>query len=189
MLSTLSFKMLMQECMSLNERILLEEFPSENHRTGPIVEAMKNQCKLQLTYRKYNSSEEKSHLIAPFFICSYKHRFYLVGRNERKKIMVFSFDRIDTLDITSEKFHFPKGYSAKKHFMWSYGIMQPSEGMKPQQLIKETEDYADFTMTLYPTNDFIGDILQQAGRLEIISPAWLREKMKDITESMAATYK
>ena len=212
MLSTLSFKMLMQECMSLNERILLEEFPSENHRTGPIVEAMKNQCKLQLTYRKYNSSEEKSHLIAPFFICSYKHRFYLVGRNERKKIMVFSFDRIVTLDITSEKFHFPKGYSAKKHFMWSYGIMQPSEGMKPcaitirakgdaryyiadvplhhtQQLIKETEDYADFTLMLYPTNDFIGDILQQAGRLEIISPAWLREKMKDITESMAATYK
>ena len=212
MLSTLSFKMFMLECMSLNERILLEEFPSENHRTGPIVEAMKNQCKLQLIYKKYDTSEEKTHLIAPYFICSYRHRFYLVGKNENGKMKVFSFDRIVTLDITSEKFHFPKGYSAKKHFMWSYGIMQPTEDMKPctiiirakgdaryyladvplhhsQRLMKVKEDYADFSLTLYPTNDFIGDILQQQTRLEIMSPAWLREKMKEITERMAATYK
>lgn len=43
--------------------------------------------------------------------------------------------------------------------------------------------------SVYPTNDFIGDILQQQTRLEIMSPAWLREKMKEITERMAASYK
>ena len=90
--------------------------------------------------------------------------------------------------------------------------MQPTEDMKPctiiirakgdaryyladvplhhsQRLMKVKEDYADFSLTLYPTNDFIGDILQQQTRLEIMSPAWLREKMKEITERMAATYK
>ncbi len=211
MLSTLSFKMLMQECMSMNERISLEEFPSENHRMGPIVEAMKMQCKLQLTYKKYNSSEEKTYLIAPYYIRTYKHRFYLIGKDENRKMKVFSFDRIVSLDITNEKFKFPKGYSAKKHFMWSYGIMQPTEDMKPctiiirakgdaryyladvplhhsQRLMKVYEDYADFSLTLYPTNDFIGDILQQQTRLEIISPQWLRDKMKDITQNMAAMY-
>lgn len=212
MLSTLSFKMLMQECLSLCDRVYLEEFPSENRRLGPIVEAMKTKCKLELTYLKYNSTEEKSYLIAPYFIRSYKHRFYLIGQNKDGHLVTFSFDRIVSLELSSEKFRFPRGLKAKKYYMWSYGVMSPSENMKPctiivrakgdaryyisdvplhhsQRLIKETEEYADFSLTIYPTNDFIGDILQQQTRLEIISPQWLREKMRDLTEQMAATYR
>ena len=213
MLSTLCFNMLIQECLSLNDRIRLEEFPSENRRLRPIVDAMKNKSKLFMTYQKYNCAEEKSYIIAPYFIASYKHRFYLIGRSEENgKIQTFSFDRMVELDITSDKFRFPRGMNAKKFFMWCYGIMQPSDDMEPctitvrakgdaryylsdvplhhsQRLYKETEEYADFILTIYPTNDFIGDILQQQSRLEIISPQWLREKMRDITEKMAATYR
>ena len=211
MLSTLCFRMLMQECLSLNERVLLEEFPSENRRLGPIVEAMKMKHKLQVTYQKYFSCEEKTYLIAPYFIRSYKHRLYLIGPNEEGTMKTFAFDRIEYLEQTSEKFRFPKGLTAKKYFMWSYGIMRPTDGMEPwtivvrakgdarcyltdvplhhtQKLVRQTEEYAEFSLYIYPTNDFIGDILQQQTRLEIMSPQWLRNKMKDITQNMAAMY-
>lgn len=57
-----------------------------------------------------------------------------------------------------------------------------------QREIYREDSYSLFQITIYPTNDFIGDILQQGGRLIVMKPVWLKNKLKEIAHKMYESF-
>lgn len=197
-------------CTHLYDRFLTDEFPSENGRLKPIIEAMETDKKINIIYKPYNK-ETSTTKISPYCIKTYKHRFYVLGRLDSGHFRIYSFDRMKDVGITEEGFTVSKDFDAEAFFYNFYGVFINTEDEEPsdiivrayedewnylmdvplhhsQHLVCRSENYADFCITIFPTNDFIGDILQQAGRLEIISPVSVRLKIASITDRLHRQY-
>lgn len=198
-------------CTDIFERVILEDFPSEHGMFLPIIRAMKNNRKIEIVYKRYRSSEGKTHLIDPYCIKTYKHRYYVLGKFDNGTKCMFSFDRIDNLTLTKEVFEMDPDFDAEEYFKKYYGVFFGSKDSKEeivvirafddepdylldvplhhsQYIIDTTDNYTDFGILIVPTRDLVGDILQQGDRLEIIEPNWLRKIAIDSISRMSARY-
>lgn len=200
-MSALQMSNLLIDFRSLHNRILLEDFPSENGRLLPILKAMTDSFKIDICYRRYSSDEVKDHLVEPYCIKQYKRRLYLIAKTEHDHIVPFSLDRIVDIKPTLVKFHFPETFEAEYYFYNAFGIVvdndkyppcrvvlraTPNEACylndvplhKSQSIIAETTDYTDYSYFLSVTDDLIGYILSRADRLMVISPESLAEEVR-----------
>ena len=204
-------KNMLFDFLDMHDRIDVEGFPSENHMLKPIVAAMKNKKKLRVTYRRYQNEISKTHTVDPIFIKTYKRRFYVLCRSYGKLLFHLSFDRILRLEELEQKFEFPKDLNIQEYYRYSYGVLRAEDDLPPetiiirargdcpnylndtplhesQEILTVTDEYTDFKLCLHPTRDFIGDILQQAGRIKVISPQSLKDKLKEIARQMYESF-
>jgi len=199
MLSSMTVHTAVQEGVSLQKRILLEEIPSGYKYLQPILDAMKSNHCISFTYQKYNDAETKTHLDeAPYCLKLYKQRWYLLTK-VRQQFWTFSLDRIKSLEISEEAFQPDKEFDAEEFFHNYFGVFRDDK-TPPQKVviratkeerpylrdlplhhsqkeISTTADYSDFSYFLSPSDDFIGEILRKKNRLWVISPLELREKV------------
>ena len=99
MLSSMTVHTAVQEGVSLQKRILLEEIPSGYKYLQPILEAMKSSHCISFAYQKYNDAEVKTYPVAePYCLKLYKQRWYLLTKIDQQ-FRTFSLDRIKSLDI------------------------------------------------------------------------------------------
>ena len=210
MLSSMTVHTAVQEGVSLQKRILLEEIPSGYKYLQPILEAMKSNHCISFTYQKYNNAEVKTYPIAePYCLKLYKQRWYLLTRINQQ-FRTFSLDRIKSLDISAESFQLDKDFDAEAHFYDYYGvyrdekltpkriIIRVSKDERPylrdlplhhsQKEINVTAEYSDFSYFLSPSDDFIGEILRKKNRLYVISPKELRDKILQTVKEMEKNY-
>lgn len=210
MLSSMAVHTAVQEGVSLQKRILLEEIPSGYKYLQSILEAMKSNHCISLTYQKYNDAETKIYPDAePYCLKLYKQRWYILTRNEQQFI-ILSLDRIKSLDISDKKFQLDKEFDAEAHFHDYYGvflnerippqkvIIRASKDERPylrdlplhhsQEEINITSDYSDFSYFLSPSDDFIGEILRKKNRIYVISPKEIRDKILHSIKEMENNY-
>ena len=211
MLSSLTVHSAVQEGVSLQERILLEDIPSGYKFLQPILEAMKSNHCISFTYQKYNDAETKTYPVAePYCLKLYKQRWYLLTKI-KQQFRTFSLDRIISLDVLAESFLLDKDFDAEAYFHDYFGVFR-DEKLKPQRVviraskderpylrdlplhhsqeeIKITTDYSDFSYFLSPSDDFIGEILRKKDRLYVISPKDLRDKILHTVKEMGKNYK
>jgi len=134
MLSSMTVHTAVQEGVSLQKRILLEEIPSGYKYLQPILEAMKSNHCISFTYQKYNDAEIKGYPVAePYCLKLYKQRWYLRTKIDQQ-FRTFSLDRIKSLDISAETFQLDKDFDAEAHFYDYYGVYR-DEKLKPQRII------------------------------------------------------
>lgn len=114
---------------------------------------------------------------------------------------VFSLDRFQRLETTSDKFVIDADFDANQYFSESYGIV--ANGPEPerivirayneekyrmrdlplhhsQKIINETADYVDFEIFMSPTLDFSGYILSRNCQAKILEPQWLANEIHDM---------
>ena len=210
MMGCVAHRNLLEECLGMHNRIDIDEFPSENGMLEVIATAMRENRKLEMSYRRYGKNP-KRYIVEPYFIKTYKQRFYVLCKFDSGNFFTLSFDRIDEARILKEKFNFPNNLFAKDYFEYAFGVMVPPAGEEPQrivvrakgdaryyledvplhksqQIIREEDDYADFLLKIWPTDDFIGAIMQQGNRLEIISPEPVRLKIKEQMQKALQPY-
>lgn len=72
---------------SIKDRIVLEYVPSGQEYLQPIVEAMKENRVLNITYHSYWKDEENNFDVQPFCIKLFRQRWYLVARSTYSIIM------------------------------------------------------------------------------------------------------
>ncbi|MBO4906757.1 MAG: WYL domain-containing protein [Bacteroidaceae bacterium] len=211
MLSSLSVHNAVQEGIGLYKRILLEDVPSGYKYLQPIIEAMKTNCCISITYLKYNNEEiKKYHCVKPYCIKLYEQRWYILTKVD-DVFKIFSLDRIKSLDIMTETFCMESDFDAEDYFHDCYGVyrdekatpqrvvLRVSKEERPylkdlplhhsQEEIKVTDEYSDFSYYLCPTDDFIGEILRKKNRLYVISPIDLRNKILQSIVAMENNYK
>ena len=210
LLDSLSISNMLMESSLLKERIMLENIPAGKQYLQPIINAMKQDHKLQMTYHKFGQQESYTITIEPYAIKVFKQRWYLLAKNpKREEPTVYALDRVKQLIETEETFQFPEDFNTEAFFRDCYGVMNTDDKAQriviranapymnyvrtlplhhSQKEIKTTDQYADFEFYLKPTFDFRQELLAQGHDVEVLLPAQLREEMKEMLEKMLGQY-
>lgn len=211
MLDSFAVSNLISENLSLKDRILISQIPSARNHLATLLEAMRENHVVTITYCGFNKSESHKFPIEPYCVKLFENRWYVLAHNTRyDDCRIYGLDRIEDLEITAETFKIPKDFSAKDYFSDYYGIVT-EKNTKPQQivlriyrshvpyvqslplhrsqrLLEDKGEYADFGFFLVPTYDFIMRLLQAGAMIEVISPASLRETLKERISEMHSLY-
>lgn len=208
LLSTLSVNNIISESMSVQNRIFMESIPEVCH-LEKLVEAMKRNVKVVITYQKYGTTESSERLIEPYFLKLHKRRWYVMA-NTKDGHRLFSFDRIDDVTMTEEKFRVPDDFTPKDYFEDCFGVMR-DERRPPQYIvlraignerhymedlpvhqsqvvIKEGDGYVDYEIFMRPTTDFIAYVLSRGTWLKVLAPQSLADEVKELHLKAAAMY-
>lgn len=211
MFDSLSVGNLLMESGSLRNRILLENIPAGREYLQPIINAMKNSYKLEMTYRKFGSAEGYTIAIAPYAIKVFKHRWYVLAKTgKRPEPSVYALDRIVSLKETTEPFDFPEDFDPELFFKDYYGVLCRADDKTERIVIRayppfthylrtlplhhsqkelaNTPEYADFELFLHPTFDFLQELFSQMNEVEVLEPESLRTEVKGRLARMMARY-
>ena len=200
---------------SIKDRILLEYVPSGQDHLQSIIEAMKENRILKMTYHSYWKEEESNFDVQPYCVKLYRQRWYMVARstnpvNYKKGPRIYSLDRIKCLHLEEETFEMPKDWSANNYFDGCFGIIVEQDVVqetvklkvsarqanyirdlkmhKSQQEVERNEEYSIFEYFLRPTFDFQQEILWNGEEMEVLEPIWLRKVMTAVTKRMCDKY-
>lgn len=197
---------------SIRNRILLEEVPSGQEYLEPIIEAMKQNRFVHITYYNYLRNDERQHYVMPLCVKLFRQRWYVVGRAWKSEFTcVFCLDRIKNFRLSSHTFEYPQDFSPEDYFEGCYGIIA-GDGTEVERVVlkvssgqanyirdlrlhesqRETErnaDYSIFEMRLRPTFDFQQELLWNGEGLEVLEPLWLRKEIAGIAKRMWNKYK
>ncbi len=207
LLNTFTVSNLINESQKLKNRIHLEEIPSGQHYLAPIIEAIRDSVKIEITYQSYWKDHPSTFEIEPYFIKIFKQRWYVIAYSEGvSKILIYALDRIQQLSITSNKLDYPKDFSPEDYFYNCYGIIN-EEKISPctvkiktnsfqaqylkglplhhsQKEIEATDEMSIFEYYIKPAFDFRKELLSMGAEIEVLEPEWFREEMTKVIENM-----
>ena len=212
MLDSFAVSNLISENFSLKDRILVNSIPSAHNHLAALLEAMRENHAVTITYCRFNRTESHKFAIEPYCVKLFEDRWYVLARNvQYDDLRIFGLDRRADLEVTADTFRLPKDFSASDYFSNYYGIVT-DKGMKPQRiviraygshipyikslplhhsqrLLEDNGEYADFEFFLTPTYDFVMRLLHVGAMMEVISPETLRKTMKGWVSDMYNLYK
>ena len=200
-------------CQGIKDRILLEYVPSGQVYLHAIIDAMKENRVLNITYKSFWSEKERTYNVQPLCIKLFRQRWYLVVRYDKPGYSpwVCALDRILMLEKTEETFTMPKDWDAEEYFDGFIGVLCYNDCNKEtvkikvstsqanylrslklhesQEEVERNEDYSIFTYYLRPTYDFMQELLWNGEEVEVLEPQWLRDEMRGRIERMLDLYK
>jgi len=178
---------------------------------GAVIDAIRMQKTLEITYKKFGMVEESKYLIEPLLLKEYRNMWYVVAKNVRKnRIATFGLDRIADLHETGASFDLPGGFDPDIYFANSVGItVNDSEPLHivirfkirwldyliahPIHLSQKVSsvDESGFLVSLdvSVSSELMGLLLGFGEDAVVESPKVLREKMISIINSCLSNYK
>ena len=189
---------------SIKDRIILEYVPSGQEYLQSIIEAMKENRVINITYHSYWKDEENNFDVQPFCVKLFRQRWYMVARSTytyyyEQGPRIYALDRIHSLHATDETFEMPKDWTAEEYFDGCFGIiadhrteiqdikLKVSAGQanyirdlkmhESQEEIERNEEYSIFTYYLRPAFDFQQELLWNGEDIEVLKPLWLRKEI------------
>ena len=196
----------------LSGRVAVEDIPSGHKWLVAVMQAMLDNGKMELRYRKYLSEGEEVRHIRPYAVKEFAKRWYVVAFSEEAgAVRVYAMDRILSMEPTGEKFRMPKDFSVDALFESSYGIYPPEDEppvlvrfrttereaaylkdlpLHPSQVFlgKDEGGMSLFAMRLIPNPDLVMELCRHGNRLEVLEPAILREKVADELRKALSLY-
>ena len=201
-------------CMSLKDRIQLEYVPSGELYLQSIIEAMKENRVLNITYKSYWEDCQNNYDVQPLCLKLFRQRWYVIvhgNDGEDAYTWICALDRILSLQKTDKTFTMPKDWDVQAYFDGFIGVIRDEDYDKEmvkikmnakqanylrdlkihrsQQEAERNEEYSIFTYCLRPTFDFQQELLWNADKVEVLEPQWLRDEMADIIQKMLDLYK
>ena len=214
--NTLSVGNVLAKSQTIKDRILLEYVPSGQEYLQPIIEAMKENRVLNITYHSYWKDEENSFDVQPYCVKLFRQRWYMVARSTNPYYYeqgprVYALDRIHDLYDTEETFKMPNDWDAQEFFNGCFGIIADQrldiQAIKlkvnvsqanyirdlkmheSQEEIERNDEYSIFTYQLRPSLDFIQELLWNGADMEVLEPQSLRQEIANIIEQMHKKYR
>lgn len=207
LLNTFAVNHLINESHHLKRRILFEEIPSGQRFLTQIIEAMRDNLTLELTYQSFWNNTASTFEVAPYCVKVFRQRWYVVACSlSDERLRVYALDRIQELRTTENTFTLPEDFDPEAYFADSFGITVdedcpvervrvrvqgiqrqylrtlPLHASQRETVISEVDSIFEFR--LRPTLDFQQELLSHAadldGELEILEPERLRDNMKNI---------
>ena len=211
MLDALCLNSLLNESASLRDRVIFENVPSNRRFLADIIQAIRDNYKLEIRYKSYRKTEEETFIIEPYFLKEFKRRWYLYGyKGDVDGPHMMALDRMIDVDIIPEEFTMPEEFMAEDYFRGIYGArVYPNmkrEMVKlkvygtqvqyfrslplhsSQKEVEKNDKYSVFTYFLTPDYDFKQDVLSFGDKVEVLEPKELREEMKRIVKKLNKIY-
>ncbi|MBR5118803.1 MAG: WYL domain-containing protein [Muribaculaceae bacterium] len=196
----------------IKDRILLEYVPSGQQHLQTIIDAMKENQVLNITYYSYWKEYEYNFNVLPYCVKLYRQRWYMVALSEEyDEPRIYSLDRIRQLSVTDDTFKMPRNWSAEQYFDGCFGIIADQDINKQtvklkvsadqakyfrdlplhqsQEEVECNDDYSIFTYYLRPTFDFQQEILHNGEAVEVLEPQWFRDETRERIKRMLDLYK
>lgn len=198
---------------SVKDRILLEYVPSGQLYLQTIIEAMKENRVLNMTYHSFWKDEEKIYDVHPYCVKLFHQRWYMVaqGTYHDGEPRIYALDRIQELTVKDETFEMPKDWDAKEYFDGCFGIITDQQVEKQiirikasagqanyirslkihesQEEVERNEEYSIFSFFLRPQFDFQQELLKNGEEIEVLEPLWFRNEIGEKIKRMWDKYK
>ena len=201
-------------CMGIKDRIQLEYVPSGELYLQPIIDAMKENRVINITYKSYWEDCQNNYDVQPLCLKLFRQRWYVIVHGndgeEDSRIWICALDRILSLQKTEMTFNMPKDWDTEAYFDGFIGLIRDEDydkemvklkvdaGQanyirdlkihKSQQEAECNSEYSIFTYCLRPTFDFQQELLWNADNVEVLEPKWLRDEMTDRIQKMLDLY-
>lgn len=211
LLNTFALNNLINESHKLKRRILFEEIPSGQVYLTSILEAMRDNLSIEVTYQSFWSDSPKTFEMHPYCIKVFRQRWYVIGHSlYYNEIRTYALDRIKNIVITDNEFQLPKDFDAEYFFSDCFGIISGDGKIAEKVLIKvyknqdsyiralplhhsqkEVESHPDYTIFGYyikPTFDFRQELLSHGSEIEVLEPEWFRHEIADIIAEQYRVY-
>lgn len=122
--NTLTVSNLMMDSVSIKDKVLFEEIPDGEQYLPDILEALKKNLVLGMSYQSYTRDEASTFEVEPYCLKAFKQRWYLVARSPYyDKVMIYALDRVKWLGLTDKSFKYPKNFNAEEFFEDCFGII------------------------------------------------------------------
>lgn len=211
LINTFSISNLLVDNLQLHERILLEEIPSGQKYFAQIINAMKNNNLINMTYRSYWKDNSHNFDVEPYCVKLFRQRWYLLGRSPYKKqMMIYALDRIQELRIIDKNFELPATFNANEFFSEYFGVNIGDEvdvetvKLKvasyqanyiravplhhSQKEVERNENFSIFKLCLRPTSDLIREILWHSEAIEVLAPTEFRNEVASKIGEISGKY-
>lgn len=210
LLESLSMNNLLNESRDMRDRILFEEIPSSQRWLTAIVNAMRDNKTIEMTYQSFNRTEPTSFEAHPWCLKLFKQRWYLLARSEAyKEPRIYALDRIRAVSETQNALKIPKKFKADEFFSHYFGIIvddcQPETIQlkveasqvkyykslplhSSQREIASTDKYTIFEYKLVPTFDFEQEVLSKGQWVEVLAPESFRDVIHADIKAMLEHY-
>lgn len=182
----------------LGSYIYLEKRKSKGTEffTG-IVYAIKNNFSIRFQHHSYWKETISERHVMPIAIKEVQSRFYLVSWDlDKNKLRNFGLDRITDFVVTNKKNSSPK-INVEEYYQHSFGIKCHDAPVKivlefendqkeyvkslpfhsSQKITKENESTFILELFMYPTDDFIMEIMRCGSTCEVKAPSFLRDEL------------
>ncbi len=209
LLSNFAVNNMLNEAKHLKRRVLFEEIPSGHRFLLPVIQAMRENKLVKITHRSFARDYAKTVTIAPLALKISHQRWYITTQLDDGQMRVYALDRILSLEVSDQKFEYPKDFSAEDYFADCYGIIAGavqadivrlkvknnqqkffrSLPLHPSQKEIETkDDYSIFEYYIQPAFDFQQTILSFGESVEVLAPEWLRTEITEKIKKMMEIY-
>lgn len=176
-----------------------------------LLHAIKNKFITEIQYHKFYESNAEKVTVYPYLIKQFNGRWYLLClKTEINEIRTYALDRILIVEIKKKKFTVSKELDLINYFKNCFGIITPSSTKaerivfnmgsfqtnyiksyplhETQLIIKESNEFTTFEITVFVTEDLIMELLSYGQELEIISPKSLVKQMVMIHKKILNKY-
>ena len=173
--------------------------------------AIRNKRILNFDYTVYKKQEKTERKVHPLALKESKNRWYLIAADTKDKTLKsFGLDRISFLNVSNSKFREKYKYNLKEHFRNSFGVMS-LHGQQPEKIVIEctleqgeyirsfpihksqkeipcADEGICFEFFLYPTYDFVQEILSYGKEVKVLEPQSLVSEVKRNLELSLSQY-
>ena len=211
LLDSFSVSNMLRDTQSLRSRILIENIPSSKSFLTYILEAMRENRQIGVTYQPFYGDTPFELTLRPLFVKLYERCWYLYAdKPHEAKIKLYALDRMQAGRLTEKRFTPPADLDPGDYLSGAFGVavyddIKPctirirayGDGPKylrtlplhdSQQEIETTVDYADFEYRVAPTYEFYRAVLAQHIDIEVLSPIAVRNETERIIDEMNLLY-
>ena len=175
LLSTMTVHGILADSAAVKDRLVLEDVPAGMEYLSLIVRAIKSNRRLLID----------------------------------DQMRIYALDRMTKAELTTQPFRMPRGFSPKAYFSEYFGVLTMPVPLAhvvvrayattpdylrtlplhhTQREIGRGEDYADFSLDLRPTADFLGQLLSHGARIEVLEPESVRQQMAQALSASLQRY-
>lgn len=204
----MSANRLISDSQRLASRVIHEPVPSGERFLEPIIVAMKRSVAVELSYSAYGEEISRTRIVEPYCVKCFRQRWYLLSRRcDNGELRLYSLDRISDIRPTQNRFRMPADFDPVKFFSDIIGVTYYDIPDKQKIIIRASAEQRSylvslpihhsqkevgpgvFELRLRPGYDFIQELRRHADKIEVISPQWLRDRMRDDAVKVANIYK
>lgn len=211
LLNTFSLSRIIIESRDIQNRILVEDIPSGQRFLTNIIEAMRENRIINISYQNFFKDKPWSFDIEPYCIKLFRQRWYLLARSTYdNRMRIYGLDRITALLETDKRFQLPPNFDAATIFENSFGIIIGTNDLPEEIVFKVMNDqqkyvrslplhnsqkeilceadHSIFTIFVRPTFDLLQEFLKYGDSLEVMEPFSLRMQISKTVRRMNNHY-
>lgn len=211
LLNTFCASNLIKQGETIKERIVYEEIPEKCEYLSFLVDAMKQNHKLEITYLPYELDTPTTYIVHPYCMRLYRQHWYVLGFSETHgALRHFAVNRMKNLVVTDIPFVYPDDFTPESYYYHSVGIYVdhdlPAERVRlrvdkhlvnyyralpihhSQKEVEKNDDYSEFEYMLCITPDLIHEIMSRGSQVKVLAPESLKKRIKDELEKTIKCY-